>query len=130
MSEEISVQILAQASENIQKLFDLSTRIDERVKTILGAQHDMDERVAGLHKNHIELMQKVAIMESKETAIKIHECEKGLIAIDKRVSAVEGSSNQGQDRWNRMVTFGIQLIWVVLAAWLLMKFNLQPPAVP
>ncbi len=130
MAEEITVQILSQASENIQKLFDLSTRIDERVKTILIAQHDMDDRMANLAKNHNELMQKVAVMESKENAMKIHECEKALIAMDKRVSAVEGSSNQGQDRWNRMVTFGIQLVWVIMAAWLLMKFNLQPPAVP
>lgn len=130
MPEEITVQILSQASENIQKLFDLSTRIDERVKTILIVQHDMDDGMASLLKNHNELLQQVAIMESKDTDIKIHECEKALIAMDKRVSAVEGSSNQGQDRWNRAVTFGIQLVWVILAAWLLMKFNLQPPAVP
>ena len=133
MTEDISVQILAQTSENIQKLFELSTRIDERVKSIQSKQHDLEERIGAIAVNYTDIMQKIAVLESKDgNALEedIDECQKELVTLDKRVAVVEQYSGNSKDRWNRVFTFVIQLVWVLLAAWLLVKLNLQAPAVP
>lgn len=133
MPEDISVQILSQASENIQKLFDLSTRIDERVKAIQANQATLENRIRELVDSHNLSMQKIAVLESKDSCAldsKISECEKELSTIEKRLMSVESSAGQNQDRWNKIMSFVIQLVWVVLAAWTLTKLHLQAPAVP
>lgn len=131
--EDISVQILSQTSENIQKLFELSTRIDERVKEIQNKQAGFHERLEKVISGHQEMLQKVAVLESKDGAALIEdvdECKKEITSLDKRLAVVEGSTNRNKDRWNRIFTFVIQLVWVLLAAWLLVSLNLQAPAVP
>lgn len=133
MAEDISIQILTQTSENIQKLFELSTRIDERVKAIQEKQHGFDERLDSVVKAHMEILKKIAVLEAKNGKTlerNIDECEKELVILDKRVAVVENYSGDSKDRWNRIFTFIIQLVWVLLAAWLLMKLNLQAPNIP
>jgi len=131
--DNMTVQILSQTSESIAKLFDLSTRIDERVKAIQTKQHDLDVRLEGVIKSHQEMMQKIAVLESKDDdhlEDQVDQCKKDLFSLDKRLTAVEADSGRTQDRWNKIFTFVIQLVWVLLAAWLLLKLNLQAPAVP
>jgi predicted nuclease with TOPRIM domain len=133
MPEDISVQILSQTSDNIQKLFELSTRIDERVKEIQKKQTGLHERLESVIEGHQEVLQKVAVLESKDaSAIQedVDECRKELVDLEKRLIVVEGTSDRSKDRWNKVFTFVIQLVWVLLAAWLLMKLNIQPPSVP
>lgn len=133
MSDDISVQILAQSSENIQKLFDLSTRIDERVKAIQTNQANLESKIESLVTSHNLAMQKIVVLESRDVKYldsKLSEREREISSMDKRLSTVEASSGQNQDRWNKIMSFVIQLVWVILAAWLLMKLNLQAPAVP
>ena len=136
MSDDISVQILAQSSENIQKLFDLSTRIDERVKAIQTNQTNqanLESKIESLVTSHNLAMQKIVVLESRDVKYfdsKLSECEREISSMHKRLGTVEASSGQNQDRWNKIMSFVIQLVWVILAAWLLMKLNLQAPAVP
>ena len=130
MPEDISVQILSQASENIQKLFDLSTRIDERVKSIQENQKHLDQNIDELFASHNILTQKVVVLESKDTHHKIENLDSALNALDKRVASVESTSGQNQNRWEKITGFVIQLVWILLAAWLLTTLKLQAPAVP
>lgn len=135
MPEDISIQILTQASENIQKLFDLSTRIDERVKMIQLRQEQMDKRIdeSIIHVN--ATMQKIAVLEFREksaenTVKNVEVLEQAAVNMDKRLDVVEGKNQANNDRWNRFATFIIQLVWVILAAYLLTKLHLQAPAIP
>lgn len=139
MPDEISTQILAQTSENMQKLFDLSTRIDERVKAIQEKQVELTSKLADLTLAHVEIMQKVAVLESQRVATDSDEqllrkemdvVEANLTALDKRIAVLEGEHGNHKDRWNRILGFIIQLVWVILAAYLLTKLHLQAPAVP
>lgn len=128
MPEDISVQILSQASENIQKLFELSTRIDERVKSIQEKQQTLEDRIEKVITSHQMSVQKIAVLEAREG--RSVEYDRELSVLDKRLVTVESISGQQQDRWNKILTFVIQLVWVILAAWLLLKLNLQPPNIP
>lgn len=116
MPEDITEQILHQTAESIQKLCDLSTRIDERVKAIQINQKELESSFK-------VVQQKVAVLESKDFG----DLRKELTQLEKRIIALESDSGQSKDRWNKIFTFVLQIIWVVLAAWLLMKLGLQAP---
>lgn len=137
MPEDITAQILNQTIESIQKLYDLSTRIDERVKTVQINQKELENSIDSIKMKHSDIMQKVAVLESKDVGFistKFTDCQsefrKELNELEKRIISVEATSGQNKDRWNRIFDFIIQIIWVILAAWLLMKMGIQAPAVP
>lgn len=133
MREDLQMQILTQASENIQKLFDLSTRIDERVKAIQAKQTEQDARLENLNKLQTETVQRVIVLESRNnTAIYAEVSSHGeqLNAIDKRLMQLESTSKGNEGRWHTIWGFIIQLIWIVMAAGVLYKLGLNPPSVP
>lgn len=137
MPDDIFMQILSQTSENIQQLFDLSTRIDERVKSIQRKQVDLDRQFeAGTAERNLQ-MQKLAILESTSLAPalsaikdKLDSVDKEFILLDRRIISVEYATSINQDRWGKISSFVIQLIWIVIAAWILFKLNLNAPPVP
>ena len=111
MSEDIATQI---------------TRIDERIKSIKEEQLNLERNISVIQASHTNIMQKIAVLESKDA----DNIKRELTEVEKRLTAVESSTCQSKDRWNKIFTFMIQIIWVILAAWLLMKLGLQAPAVP
>lgn len=137
MPESMSVQILTQTSENIQKLFELSTRIDERVKSIQSKQDRIDLQINDVINQYIQLMQKIAVLEvlesrNEESTVdaEILNCEKQIVEIDKRLSRLENEDGKKTEKWKGIVNFIVQLVWIVIAAYILTKLNLQAPAVP
>lgn len=133
MKEDISVQLLAQTSDNIQKLFDLSTRIDERVKSLQKDQSEIKEELGEVVDTSHIVIQRIAVAESKlETPL--HEevvlLQKTIIEIDKRLRSLEKTSEGNESRWNAIFQFITQLVWITLAAYVLYKLNLSPPPVP
>ena len=109
--------------------------MDERLNSLKASQEDIDKNIIEINRAYNETVQRLASLESmaesnKENWQKTNEYEKEFSSIDKRLSVVETSTDKSQDRWNKIISFVIQLAWVVLAAWLLTKLNLQAPAVP
>lgn len=133
MKDDISIQVLSQTSENIQKLFDLSTRIDERVKAIVLKQSDLNARLENLIASHTEAIQRLAVAEAKlETPLQeeLQGLQKVINEMDKRLASVEHATKGNENRWNTIFQFITQLVWITLAAYLLYKLNLNPPPVP
>lgn len=131
MPQEISVQILSQTSENIQKLFEFVTRIDERMKSLQEKLETFEETMDEIGNQHILLIQKVAVMESRDiyTTVShdVDEHDKGLVELDKRVNRIETVQGSHMERWKGVASFVVQLIWVVIAAYILTRLHLQPP---
>jgi len=133
MKDDISIQVLSQTSDNIQKLFDLSTRIDERVKALVVKQSDLNSRLENLIASHTEAIQRLAVAEAKlDTPLQeeIVALQKAFNEVDKRLASVEHSTKGNENRWNSIFQFVTQLVWIVLAAYVLYKLNLNPPPVP
>lgn len=132
--------------DKMDALLDMISRIDERVKLIQEKQHELDKRFEESLAMRQEGLQRLAVVEfkanqSKDLSDDIQnlasehsqcqlQCRSDIFSIDKRLSTLEADSGRTQDRWNKIFTFIIQLVWVLLAAWLLLKLNLQAPAVP
>jgi uncharacterized protein (DUF3084 family) len=133
MTEDISAQVLSQTSNSIQKLFELSTRIDERVKNIQTKQGEVDEKLEELMNLNNHFVQRLIVVEQRNgnaVKLKIEEMVKDLIEFDKRLAAIEQTSKKQENRWNGAFDFFFKMIWIVLTAWILYKLNLQPPLTP
>jgi hypothetical protein len=133
MTEDISAQVLSQTSNSIQKLFELSTRIDERVKNIQIKQGEVDEKLEELMNLNNHFVQRLIVVEQRNgnaVKLKIEEMVKDLIEFDKRLAAIEQTSKKQENRWNGAFDFFFKMIWIVLTAWILYKLNLQPPLTP
>ena len=129
------MQLFSKTSDNIQKLFDLSTRIDERVRIIQTNQVAMEGNIAELVEQYHDVMSRVVVIQSERTQPgsipeRVADIEKQLTDLDKRLAVIEMASKGMESKWNRIASFAIQLVWVVLAAWVLLQLKLQAPAVP
>jgi len=131
MSDDISTQLLTQASENIHKLFELCSRTDERAKGLQTKIKRLQEEIDNIVKQQTLVGKDLAILNNEDVAdslrCQMNSCQVALVEIDRRLSNIEGSVRGSENRWEKVMTFAVQLIWVILAAWLLATLQLQSP---
>jgi hypothetical protein len=133
LGEDFSPQVLAQTSQNIHKLFELSTRIDERVKNIQNKQEEFEEKLENSTKYTNELVQRLIIVEQRNGQAAreyVEGVRKEMAVIDHRVITLEHSQKRSEGNWNLIFDYTLKLIWCVLAAFLLYKLKLQAPIGP
>lgn len=58
---------------------------------------------------------------------KIDNIKEELHKIDVRLKTLEIAESGHVQNWKSIINFGVQVIWVVMAAYILMKLGLQPP---
>lgn len=116
-------------------LFTFVTRIDERIKNIQIDQSRLEKKIEENEKKTEEnekrisdFYQKLSITDNNVIFLK--ESEDKIDEIKKRFFKIEEDHGRNSDRWRTIGGFLIQLIWVILAAYLLTKLNLQSPAIP
>lgn len=142
MKDDLSIQIFNQTTESIQKIFDLSTRIDERVKTLQANETEIKLEISDIIEELKNLQLKTNTLQnnlSDQTVNQqLQQCQLALLELDKkisntlndfevRISAVEVSQQGNEDRWGKITQFTLQLIWVIIAAWVLASLGIQAP---
>lgn len=117
------------------KLIDIVTRLDERIKNIQSDQNRLDKKIDdnarkidGNANKINEYSQKISVIDNNMDVIK--EIDEKLNDHNKRLLKIEEDQGRNSDRWRTIGGFLIQLIWVILAAYLLTKLNLQSPTIP
>lgn len=99
-------------SENFESLAELQKRIST-----------LQKRIKDLENHNNEFHTKFKILENKNID-KIYEDNHKL---EVRVQALEIAQGGNERKWNAIINFGFQLIWVVMAAYILYKLGLQAP---
>jgi len=132
--------LFREVTQSIKAVFDLTARVDERVKMLIEKQNQIDTKIEGLSIHHTDLVTKVGILESRnEKEFKeqiarfedsVKEAENTLKEIDQRLYHVEKSSHTSENRWKSVYTFIRDTAWVLLVCYLLYKLNLNLPPIP
>jgi uncharacterized protein YoxC len=131
MTDGTQDQFIAQVSESIKDLHDLTTRVDERVKHIIEKQSDLEQKM-----NKIDnLSERMAVIESKVSIVDyvgetISDIEQTNMMDDKRLTALEASHQTLQGRWQKISSFVLQLIWAVVACYIIYKLGLSDSMPP
>lgn len=151
---EILIEQYNQVTESIKSVFDLTSRIDERVKMLVERQNDTDERhdklldiqqqiihrVTTLEAKCIELKdvstvkadlneinKRVAIMESSVDKADIDDIKQKIHTLDLRVEAINMRTANQEGRWAKLFDLAFKLTIMLIGGYLLFKFGWQAP---
>jgi DNA repair ATPase RecN len=119
----IGEQYYAQVSESVQSIFELTTRIDERVQTLREKQEHLEGKINdyGIAANTIAT--KVGILELKLATLESG--MKDLGDLKSSLQKITSESERSGERWKKMTGFAYQIISAVVIAYLLFKLHLS-----
>ena len=118
-------------ANSIKSLFDLTTRIDERVEQVIAGHKVTTGKLESEIDKARDLMARVSVLEkTTDQADDVDILAKQIHDLELRVQSIEISAGRVENRWQSTVNFGLQLVWVIIAAYLLYKLGIQAPAVP
>lgn len=135
MSDEAQNHFFTQVSVSIKDLHDLTTRVDERVKHLVEKQVNIENKLNKLDENQTKLSERIAVLESKTNCVdsvaeSIDDLEQVNSANDKRLTALETSHQTLQGRWQKISSFVLQLVWAVVACYVIYKLGLSDSMPP
>lgn len=121
-------------TESIKSIFELTTRIDERMQLMTKKQEAIDAALKSQGELISNLSSRIIILEnsinSKDIEQDVDKNIDKIHALEVKVNSLQISNEGTEGRWKTIVNFSLQIIWVLLAAYLLYKLGLQAPAVP
>jgi len=133
MPNQNEASYYSQVQESIQSIFELTTRVDERVQLMMKKQEDLEDKIDAQLKEINALAIRVTMLESRNGAAMQNDVEKmkeSFHQMELKMAGVEKSTAASENRWKTIGGFVLQILWVLLAAYLLFKLGLQAPAVP
>lgn len=113
---DISEQFFTQVSESIKSVFNLTSRIDERVKMIHEKQQEMDKKFSRLIESQGNLNSRVSVLESTSETEEIQKLEKTVHNMELMLKEVELKSAGNTGKWEVAAEFGLKILWACVAA--------------
>ncbi len=124
----LTPEFFSQVSESIKSVFDITSRIDERVKIIMEKQTDVDRRL-GQAIDHINnISSRVSVLESRdERAIKdnIERSAARLSELEKQFEIMKLHQAGSEGKWKQVITFGAQIVLAVVTAYIAFSLGLS-----
>ena len=126
-----------QVNNSIKSIVELITRIDERVQLMMKKQEFLENKIEDHIDDANELKTDFKLLDSKsgktlqEEVVRISD---DIYSIDNRLKALEKDSENKNNNIKKVsktvLNFIVQIIWVIVASYLLYKLNIQSPSIP
>lgn len=138
-------------TSSIKTVYEMVARIDERVKMIAENQNELSKRIdktsdslIDLDHSHLDLGGRIHVIEERGSVgmsqylrEELHEYNSTIDKMDTRmhnletrIAIVEQVSNKSEHKWSMIFDFIYKSIWVIVVCYVLLKLNLNPPAIP
>lgn len=140
MPENNMNDIIQKFNNSLHSVYELSTRMDERVNSHSTVMNKHENIIISLSEKLGDVNTRLALLEdktSKSIARDIESLEQQVASLSNsigqlsgRMSHIQTISDKSESRWDGILRFIVQLLWVVAASYLLYKLNLNPPATP
>jgi len=133
MPNQNEASYYAQVQESIQSIFELTTRVDERVQLMMKKQDNLEDKIDSQMKETNALATRVTILESRngvQLQADLDKVKDLMHQMELKISHLDKFSATTENRWKTIGGFTLQIVWVILAAYLLFKLGIQAPAVP
>lgn len=128
--EDLPTKLLSQATDNIQKLFDITTRIDEKVKSTIEYSINLEIKIQKITEVIALLKEANAVLNFQDIPKNLENIETIIAQMQNKISHIEKTSKGFKSKWDTAVKFLVQIIWLVVGAWILFKLGLGPPNLP
>jgi chromosome segregation ATPase len=105
-------------SEQPEQIINLISRIDERVKTLIGQQKDFDTQINVIRKDLHSLSEKIAVVISIDH-------KKEIFEIKNKVYSLEVKTQHHDNRWSQIFDSLWKIALMCIASYILYKLGLQ-----
>lgn len=95
--------------ETDSKIMEKLKSLAREIRELSSSRHDLEARMR--------------VLESKD----FEEIRQNIYSMESRMKSFETQHNDRKEKWQIVLNFVVQLIWVAMAAWLLAKLGLQGP---
>jgi hypothetical protein len=132
MEESMENRIM-ELNESLKLVFDITSRIDERMKILIENNNDSKERIEKLFDQQIILLNRITILENKNSAQMVTELKNELTILENKVDHlsdrcihVEKEVNQQGNKWTTLLDFTFKIGVMLIGSIILWKIGLKP----
>lgn len=115
----------------LQKIYDLFSRLDERVKIIVEKNNDNEDKIEELrdelNESLMEFRKELLEVDGEEIFDRIKLIEKTQYNFDNELTRFQNTHESKKKTWTNLFDFLSRIIWTIITAYLLYKLGLQPP---
>lgn len=122
-----------QVNESLKLVFDITSRIDERMKILIENNNDSKERIEKLFDQQNALLNRITILENRNSSQLISELKNEISILDNKVEHlsercvhVEKEVNQNSSKWAALVDFTFKIGVVIIGSIILYKMGIKP----
>jgi len=117
-----------EVSKSIKSVYDLTARIDERVKLLMNKQEETQRKLDKYMSQVSDLDGRTRVIESKngEAALKeIGGLRDEFHKLEGRIQVVEISSKSSEGKWRTVIDWGLRVLYFLLATYLVVQLGLR-----
>jgi hypothetical protein len=122
---EVSPEFYSQVSESIKLVFDLTSRIDERVKVLVEQHQEANSKIERLMDRQENLLSRISVLESSDQRTDVDAVQKDIHGIQVRLSTLEIHNQGHQNRWDKTVDFIFKIAVALVSAFALWKLGIK-----
>lgn len=126
-----------EVSDSMKLMYDLTSRIDERVKNLVETQGEMSDRMDKLMERQEGIMSRLSVLENKNGVHKdiekieedIKDLQQGILGMNylqQRVVLLEASNSSSTDKWRNAFSIISNIIVIVFGGIILWKLGIKP----
>jgi uncharacterized phage infection (PIP) family protein YhgE len=137
-----------EVSDSMKLMYDLTSRIDERVKNLVETQSETNDRMDKLMERQEGIMSRLSVLENKNGVHKdiakieedIKELQKGITSmgrlhqqevinngqLQQRIIMLEASNSSNVDKWRNVFAMISNIIVIVFGGIILWKLGIKP----
>jgi archaellum component FlaC len=127
--EKNTDQFYVQLSESVKLVFDLTSRIDERVKILMEKQNELDRNFQRIMDGLSSLSTRVSIVESKsneDLKEQVEELEKRVHDLEMKNEVLNVFKSGTENRWNHIIDAAWKVIVGIAVAYIVFKTGIKP----
>ena len=125
-----------EVSESIKCIFDLTSRIDERVKNAVSRQELIDKKVDEKLERFNNIEARLQVVENVKKDLdtlrdtELSSLRDAIHTLDLKIQECAIATKGQENKWRTALNFAVQIAWVILASYLLLKLGIQAPQIP
>jgi hypothetical protein len=126
-----------EVSDSMKMMYDLTSRIDERVKNLVETYSDLNDRIDKLIERQESITSRISILENKNGVYKdisvltadVKELQQGMKLfnqLQQKVAVMEVLTLNYTDKWKNLISIAFNIIVIVIGGIILWKLGIRP----
>lgn len=132
MTKDINENFYKEVSDSLKLVFDLTSRIDERMKIVIAGNTETKEKIEKLASQYNDILTRVSLLENRNTNREIDELKADIKtfsddmdSINIKVIEMEKDLKSHSYKWSNLVDFVFKIAVIVIGGVILWKLGVK-----